>query len=186
MEDLQIIQLYWDRNPDAIPATSEKYGAYCHAISYNILGIDADAEECVNDTWFHAWNAMPPHRPSLLSAFLGKITRNLSLSRYKMTHAQKRGGGEMTLVLEELSECVSGGESAEDTADRHALVEALQSFLDGLPPKKRALFVRRYWHTERISSLAKAFGMTENHVSVTLNRLRAQLKNYLTERGFSV
>ena len=112
MDDAQIVQLYWDRNEQAIHATSDKYGNYCTSIAKNILGNQEDAEECVNDTYLNAWNAMPPHRPSILSAFLGKITRNLSFNRYKHNTADKRGGGEIPAVLEELSDLVSGKDDA--------------------------------------------------------------------------
>ena len=108
MDDNDIIQLYWDRNEQAIRITSDKYGHYCKAIARNILNNEEDAEECVNDTWLHAWNAMPPHRPSLLSTFLGKITRNLSFDLYRKMHRKKRGESQMDAVLDELEECVSG------------------------------------------------------------------------------
>lgn len=107
MDDNGIIQLYWDRNDQAIGATSEKYGRYCKAIAKNILNNEEDAEECVNDTYLNAWNAMPTHWPEQLAAFLGKMTRNLSFNKYKRSHAEKRGGGEITLVLDELTDCVS-------------------------------------------------------------------------------
>ena len=109
MDDAAIVRLYWDRNEQAIPATAEKYGSYCTAIARNILGSPEDAEECVNDAYMQAWNAMPPHRPSILSAFLGKIVRNLSLNRYRRNMADKRGGGEAPAVLEEIGELVSAG-----------------------------------------------------------------------------
>lgn len=108
MDDAKIVQLYWDRNEQAIPATADKYGRYCTSIANNILGNNEDAEECVNDTYLNAWNSMPPHRPSILSTFLGKIVRNLSFNRYKHNTADKRGGGELPVVLEELSDLVSG------------------------------------------------------------------------------
>lgn len=108
MDDANIVQLYWDRNEQAIPATADKYGSYCTSIAKNILGNNEDAEECVNDTYLNAWNSMPPHRPSILSTFLGKIVRNLSFNRYKHNNADKRGGGELPVVLEELSDLVSG------------------------------------------------------------------------------
>ena len=108
MDDAKIVQLYWDRNEQAIPATADKYGRYCTSIANNILGNNEDAEECVNDTYLNAWNSMPPHRPSILSTFLWKIVRNLSFNRYKHNTADKRGGGELPVVLEELSDLVSG------------------------------------------------------------------------------
>ena len=119
MDDAQIVQLYWDRNEQAIRATADKYGNYCTSIAKNILGNQEDAEECVNDTYLTAWNAMPPHRPSILSTFLGKITRNLSFNRYKHNTADKRGGGEMPAVLEELSDLVSGKDNVEQAFDQN-------------------------------------------------------------------
>lgn len=186
MEDSRIVQLYWDRDPRAIDASAEKYGLYCAAIAWNILGSTEDAEECVNDTWLHAWGSMPPQRPRVLSAFLGRITRNLSLNRYKGRAAQKRGGGELPAVLEELAECVSGGEDVEQAVDRQELAKAIHGFLAALPREKRELFICRYWYTESIPGLARRFGMKENAVSVALNRLRKKLRAYLTERGFEL
>ena len=186
MEDSRIVDLYWARDEQAIPATVEKYGSYCTSIAGNILESREDAEECVNDTWLRAWNAMPPHRPGILSTFLGKITRNLSLNRYEKNRADKRGGGETLLVLDELAECVSGTDSTEQAADRRELVRAINAFLASLPPKKRRIFVCRYWYFDSVSAIAGRYGMTETHVSVTLHRLRTQLRDYLTERGFDI
>jgi RNA polymerase sigma-70 factor (ECF subfamily) len=118
MDDLKIVQLCWDRDEQAIPATADKYGSYCTAIAKNILGNNEDAEECVNDTYLNAWNSMPPHRPSVLSTFLGKITRNLSFNRHKHNTADKRGGGELLAVLDELADCVSGKEDMEQEFNR--------------------------------------------------------------------
>jgi RNA polymerase sigma-70 factor (ECF subfamily) len=186
MDDEQIVQLYWDRDEGAIPATSEKYGSYCTVIAKNILGNHEDAEECVNDTYLSAWNAMPPQRPSVLSTFLGKITRNLSLNRYKHNTAEKRGGGEAAAVLDELLGLVSDTDSVEREIDRRELVNAMDAFLGTLPQKKRALFVCRYWYFDSISAIASRFGMTENNVSVSLNRIRLKLRDYLLERGFEL
>ena len=186
MEDAEIVQLYWDRDQRAIPATAEKYGAYCTAIARNILGSPEDAEECVNDAYLQAWRAMPPHRPKLLSAFLGKLTRNLSLNRCRQNAAGKRGGGEAAAVLEELEELVSGRDDVEQEVHRRELVAAIDAFLAGLPAGRRELFLCRYWYFDRVSDLAVRFGMSENHVSVTLSRLRLKLRNYLLERGFDL
>lgn len=186
MDDSWIVKMYWDRNQDAIPATSEKYGAYCTTIARNILESEEDVEECVNDTWLGAWNSMPPHRPNLLSAFLGKITRNLSFNRHKRNGAEKRGGGELPLVLEELGECVSGRESVEGEVDRKELLEAINGFLARQSPQNRAIFVCRYWYADRVKDIAARFGMTENHVSVTLTRLRRRLLECLTKGGFEL
>ena len=139
MEDARIVQLYWNRDQAAISQTAAKYGGYCTSIARNILGNAQDAEECVNDTYLNAWNAMPPHRPSILATFLGKITRNLSFNRYKRQHAEKRGAGELPLVLEELGECVSGREDVEQEIVYHELVKALEAFLQTLSVKKRRI-----------------------------------------------
>ena len=184
MEDSKIVQLYWNRDEQAIGATADKYGRYCASIARNILGNREDAEECVNDTYLYAWNAIPPHRPGILSTFLGKITRNLSFNRYQYNTADKRGGGETAAVLEELLDIVSDGEGPEQTMEYRELVKAIDSFLAGLPAQKRRIFVCRYWYFDSVSDIASQFQMTENNVSVTLNRIRAQLRDYLMEGGF--
>lgn len=186
LEDKEIVRLYWDRSQEAIPATSEKYGNYCMSIAQNILGNREDAEECVNDTYLNAWNGIPPHRPAVLSTFLGKITRNLSYNRYKYNRTDKRGGGELPVVLDELAECVSGNNEVEQEIDRQELVHTINAFLNTLSPKKRSIFICRYWHTASISDIAKRHGMKEGAVSMTLNRLRQKLHNYLLERGYEL
>jgi len=186
MEDHAIIQLYWDRDDRAIGATSEKYGRYCTSIAKNILGSDEDAEECVNDAYWNAWNAMPTRWPERLGPFLGRITRNLSFNRYRRGLAEKRGGGELALVLDELADCVSGADDVEGALDRRELVKAIDSFVGELPGKKRSVFVRRYWYAEPVSKIAADDGLTQGGVSKALERMRKQLKAYLTERGFEL
>ena len=186
MDDNGIIQLYWDRNDQAIRATSEKYGHYCKTIAKNILNNEEDAEECVNDTYLNAWNSMPSHWPEQLVTFLGKITRNLSFNKYKHDHAEKRGGGEITLVLDELTDCVSDVDNVEQMFDRQELVITINSFVRSLSSEKRNIFVRRYWYADSISDIASDYGMLQGTVSKTLERTRKQLKAYLTERGFEV
>lgn len=186
MDDNGIIQLYWDRNDQAIRATSEKYGHYCKTIAKNILNNEEDAEECVNDTYLNAWNSMPSHWPVQLVTFLGKITRNLSFNKYKHDHAEKRGGGEITLVLDELTDCVSDVDNVEQMFDRQELVITINSFVRSLSSEKRNIFVRRYWYADSISDIASDYGMLQGTVSKTLERTRKQLKAYLTERGFEV
>ena len=133
MEDEKIISLYWERDERAITESAGKYGRYCSSIAMNILKSEPDAEECVNDTWLRAWNAMPPHRPSVLSVFLGKITRNLSFDRYKSLHRQKRGGGQIDMVLDELSEIVSGQSDPAETVMQEELQAEINRFLSSLP-----------------------------------------------------
>ena len=186
MDDASIVRLYWERNEDAIPATEEKYGSYCSAIAGNILGNREDAEECVNDTYLKVWNAIPPHRPVSLSAFLGRITRNLSLNRYRQNKSEKRGGGQTAAVLEEICGIVSDGDGTQQELDRRELLRAIDSFLAAVPDEKRKIFVRRYWYFDSVSQIALRFGKKENNVSVILNRLRLKLKKYLLERGFDL
>ena len=186
MDDIKIVQLYWDRNEQAIPATTDKYGNYCTSIAKNILGNYEDAEECVNDTYLNAWNSMPPHRPSILSTFLGKITRNLSLNRYKHNTADKRGGGQAIVVFDEIAELVSDTDSVEQEINRKELIRAIDDFLDRLPTDKKKIFVCRYWYFDSVSDIANRFGMKENNVSVMLSRLRLKLHKYLLERGFEL
>ncbi len=186
MDDEKIIQLYWDRDEQAIPATDNKYGNYCRSIAKNILGNNEDAEECVNDTYWNVWNAIPPHRPNLLSAFLGKITRNLSLNRYRRNTADKRGGGALSAVLDELGDLVSGSDAADQAFNAKEIVHAIDAFLDTLSPEKRSIFISRYWGTESISVIAARYGMKQTAVSMSLKRTRQKLHNYLSERGFEL
>ena len=184
--DEGIVNLYWDRNEAAITETDLKYGRYCFSISYNILSNKEDSDECVNDTYNAAWNSMPPQRPVILSAFLGKIVRNISLNRYKEITAQKRGGNQMELILDELGEIASDMPGPDDRVIQTQLVKAINEFLTGLPAEKRIMFVRRYWYADDIGAIAKRMGMSANNVSVEIRRVRLKLRGYLIERGFDV
>ena len=184
MEDSKIVDLYWQRSEQAIHETKNKYENLLYSVAKNIIFTHEDAEECVNDTYLSAWNSIPPTRPTILSAFLGKITRNLAFNKYKHNHVMKRGSGEIAVVLDELAECVSGLEDVEQEIDRRELIAEINSFLDTLSPKKRNIFICRYWYSDSIPSIAKRYEMTESNVSVTLNRLRSKLKEYLSERGY--
>lgn len=182
MEDCAIIDLYWARNPEAISRTSEKYGNYCRAVARNILPDRRDADECVNDTWLNAWNAMPEDRPSLLAQYLGKITRNLALSRWRNSRAEKRGRGELPLVLDELSECVSASDTLQ-ALEAAELEEAVNRFLHSLPERECNLFLRRYWFAESAAKIAKRYGMRENTVRTILFRSRKKLQCFLEKEG---
>ena len=186
MEDIDIIQLYFDRNEQAIPETAQKYGRYCTTIAVNILGSSEDAEECVNDTYMNTWDSIPPHKPERLSAFLGKIVRNLSINRLSYNTAEKRGGGELSAVLDELAECVSGSESIERELERKELVREIDSFLGALSPLKRSIFICRYWYSDSVADIARRYSMKENAVSMVLSRLRIKLRRHLTERGYEL
>ena len=182
MEDKQIIDLYWERAEDAIRETSAKYGRLCQYIAQNILSSPEDSEECVNDTWLNAWNAMPENRPGLLAPFLGKITRNLAFTRWRAGHTEKRGRGELPLVLDELTECISPSNThqAIETAE---LEEAVNRFLRTLPERECNVFLRRYWFTEPMADIAKRYGMREATVRSSLFRCREKLRRYLEKEG---
>ncbi|MBQ8921277.1 MAG: RNA polymerase sigma factor [Oscillospiraceae bacterium] len=186
MEDHEIVRLYFERDERAISETAAKYGAYCTKIAVNILSSREDAEECVNESWLHAWNAIPPHRPRILATFLGKIVRRLSFNRYQFLHAEKRGGCEVSAVLDELAEIVSDGESAEDSVIRRELIAQINAFLRSLPEEKRRMFLRRYWYSDSIAEIAARFGKRENAVSAALSRMRKELRAYLQERGYEL
>ena len=184
--DAEIIKLYWERDQQAIQLTAEKYEPYCSRIAQNILQDPGDAEECVNDTWLGAWNSMPPQKPQVLAAFLGKLTRNLAINRYRHNTAQKRGGGQAVMVLEELGDLVSGADTVAQEIDRRELVSAINAFLSTLPAEKRSIFLRRYWYFESVADIAVKFGMNENQVSVLLYRLREKLRKHLEKGGFTL
>lgn len=184
MEDSQIIELYWQRNTDAISETSEKYGTYCFSIAENILYSAEDSRECVNDTWLCAWNAIPPQRPAILRLFLAKITRNLSFDRFRSKKAEKRGGGELPLVLDELEECLDSGTNVEAAYESRELEEFVRQFVRALPKRERDLFVRRYFFTEPVAAAAKRYGLTENNAAVILSRTRKKLKDELRKGGY--
>ena len=186
MEDKQIVQLFWDRNEQAIQESSIKYGNYCRSIARNILQSEEDVKECVKDTWLNAWNAMPPHRPSVLPTFLGKLTRNLSFDRYRKLHRDKRGGHTIDLVLDELEELVSGQNDPEKKWQEKELTENINRFLLDQTEEKRTLFILRYWYALDISEIAKRTGLSSNRISVNLNRIRSKLKIFLRERGYEI
>ncbi len=183
MDDQHIIELYWARDEEAIRYTADRYGQYCYAIAYHILSVREDSEECVNDTYLDAWNSMPPHRPNVLSAFLGKITRRIAIDRWREGRAQKRGGGEMALALDELSECVASHSDVTREVETLEVAAGVQRFLNTLPDTERRIFVRRYWHMEPIASLAERFGYGQSRVKSMLHRTRAKLRRYLDEEG---
>ena len=179
MNDTKIIDLYWMRSESAISETAKKYEGYCRSIAFRILHNDQDSEECVNDTWLGAWNAMPPKRPSVLSTFLGRITRNLSLNRWKQYNAEKRGSGEMTVALEELQECVPAPDGVESVLDDMALADALNRFLVSLSPGSQKIFVQRYWYLCSIREIAKNCGVSTSKVKMSLLRSRQDLQKFL-------
>ena len=183
MEDNRIVDLYWARNESAITETASKYGKYCYAIAYNILCDQEDADESVNDTYIGAWNAMPPHRPSILRSFLGKITRRVSLKKWRDSHREKRGGGEVSLALDELSECVPSNVMVEDEIMAAELSKTLNRFIANLPVAERQVFLCRYWYLDSIEQISTNFGFSTSKVKSMLHRTRAKLLSHLKKEG---
>lgn len=183
MDDKKIIELYFDRSEQAISETAKKYGRYCHYIAFHILHNQEDSEECVNDTYLRAWNAIPPKQPERLRTFLGKITRNLSLNKWEKLTAQKRGAGQTEQVLEELMECIPSENNVEKVIEDKFILEILNDFLDKISADKRKLFVRRYFYLSSIKEIARDYGISESKVTVTLFRTRQMLKEVLEKEG---
>lgn len=182
MDDTQIVALYLARDESAIEQTKRKYDGYCRYIAERILPSREDAEECVNDAYLKAWNTIPPQQPQTLSSYIGMLTRQLSLNRYKENHRQKRGGGEVALLLDELAECIAD-RSAGNVADDVMLRDALDRFLGGLKQRDRIVFMRRYWYADTPEHIAKELSMTEQSVNVLLFRTRKKLKQFLEKEG---
>ena len=176
MEDSAIIDLYWAREERALSETDAKYGGYCRSIAHNILKNREDSEECVSDTWLHAWNAMPPQRPSILSSFLGRIRQN----------AEKRGGGSLPLALDELSECVPAPGRVEQALEARELAEAIDRFLRTLPERECSIFLRRYWYVDSVQDIAARYALRENTAKSILFRTREKLRRYLAGEGILV
>lgn len=183
MDDEQIVALYWDRNESAIRETADKYGTYCYSIAYGILYSEEDARESVNDTYLSAWNSIPPHRPHILRTFLGKLTRRLSIDRWRKGHADKRGGGEMPAVVEELSACVAVEGDPVTEAERKLLDEVVSTFIKELGDREQRVFLCRYWYAEPVKGIAGRFGFSEGKVKMMLLRTRRRLHDRLKKEG---
>lgn len=183
MEDSGIVALYWARDEQAVAETAEKYGGRCYAVSYQILRSREDAEECVNDTYVRAWNAIPPQRPGCLGAFVQKIARNLALTAYQAARAQKRGGGQVLALTQELADCVTGNPEA--TVEQAELSRLLDQFLRTLPDRDQYIFLRRYWHADGVEEIAVRCHLAVGTVKSSLYRSRNKLKAYLMERGIT-
>jgi len=184
MDDQQILEYFFRRDEHALTQTEQKYGKLCHSVAMNILGNREDSEECVNDTYLQAWNTIPPERPTLLGAYLCRITRNLAINRYRADRRDKRGGGQTALALEELSECVSDG--AASLSDEVALRQAINAFLHALPDPARTVFVQRYWYVRPVADIAEELGMNESRVKMILHRTRNRLREHLSKEGIQI
>ncbi len=184
LDDHQIIDLFWKRSEQAISETDAKYGGFLYRIAFHALANREDAEESVNDTYLAAWNTMPPHRPAVLMAFLGKLTRRISINRWHAMAAYKRGGGQIPLALEELAECQSGAPNAEEIAIGKESYAALNRFLDRLPETERKVFLRRYFLLDPVAEIAEHFHFSEAKVTSMLHRTRLKLRKAMKEEGY--
>lgn len=181
--DNMIISMFEDRNEQALLETTGRYGTICRSVARNILGTEEDAEECLNDALLGAWNAIPPARPQNFGAYFLTLVRNFALKKYAAARAEKRGGGQMTAALDEISEIISSGENVEHEVDKRAMLNAVTDFLGTLPDNQRNLFVRRYYHASSVTELSEMFGMSESNVKTTLSRIRKQLCDHLRKEG---
>ena len=186
MRDEEIVALYWQRNEDAIRETEQRYGRYLFKIAYQVLADPEDSEESVNDTYLKAWSAMPPHRPGVLSTFLGRLTRQLSIDMFRGRNRKKRQASEYALSLSELEDCVSGKDATEQDVNLHLLSEAIGAYLRTLTPEARNTFVGRYYYMDSLKEVAAYFGMSESRAKSMLYRTRQGLKAYLEQEGFVV
>ncbi|MBR6681339.1 MAG: sigma-70 family RNA polymerase sigma factor [Clostridia bacterium] len=181
MNDERIIELFFERSEQAIKELDNKYGRVCHKVSYNILNDRQDAEECVNDAYLGAWNAIPPAKPDRLLAFICRIVRNVSLKRYERNTAAKRNS-RYDVALQELEDCLASATTVEKEIEERELTEIIESFLGSLSKENRVIFLRRYWFSDTYADIAKQVGLTEKNVSVRLTRIRKELRAYLLER----
>ena len=183
MDDEKIIEMFFARNELALGETERKYGRYCYAVSYRILNSNEDSEECVNDTWLAAWNAIPPKKPDSLRGFLARICRNISLDRLDFLKADKRNQN-VTDAFEELEAFLSGGE--ENIPEEMFIREAVNRFLASLDRKTRIIFMRRYWYFCSIPEIAEGMGISENSVRVTLHRTKLRMKSFFEKEGITI
>lgn len=184
MDDKRIVELFFERNENAIKETEKKYKRLLTYIAKNILVSDEDSEEIVNDAYLCAWSSIPPNKPNNLSAYLGKITRNLALDKLDKQNASKRGGTSVELIYDELENLISSEEGSVN--DQLALKDSLNSFLAGLKKEHRVMFVQRYWYFSTIEEIAKNNGLKENNVKVILSRIRERLKKHLEKEGILI
>lgn len=184
MQDDKIVSLYLKRDETAIRETEKKYSRYLTKIAYNVLADWEDSSECVNDTYLKAWNSIPPHKPELLSIYLGKITRQVSIDALRKRKSKKRQASEYLLTLSELGECLSAGNTTEQDADLHLLSGAINSYLYTLSDEARDIFIGRYYFMDSIREIASYYNMSQSKVKSMLHRIRIGLKKHLEQEGF--
>lgn len=186
MEDSEIIELFWRRDQRAVAEAEGKYGGYCRAIAGRILPSPQDAEECVNDALYRAWQSIPPQRPNSLPAFLGRLTRNLSLDCLRHSSARKRGGGQAELALSELEECIPASGGVEEALEERLLAGCVERFVRSLPGTERRVFLQRYWYLCPVKEVAAQNGMSVSKAASMLFRLRKSLKKFLEKEGITL
>lgn len=186
MEDCRIVELYWQRDEDAIQQTQQKYEHYLTKIAYNILSDWEDSSESVSDTYLKAWNSMPPQKPCILSTYLGKITRQSSIDLFRKRHSLKREASQYAASLSELEDCLSGRETTEDVVELQLLADAISAFLRELPPQPRNAFIGRYYFMDSIKAIAAYYGMSQSKTKSMLYRTRLKLREHLEKEGFSL
>lgn len=184
MEDKKIIDLYFERNELAIKETDDKYGHYCFSVAYNILFSREDSEECVSDTWHRAWNLIPPNRPNKLKYYLAKITRQIALNLFRKLSADKRGGLEAVLVYEELDNYLASNNDPQKEFAKNELANFINNFLKKLNERERNILIRRFFYMESVKKIADMYLLSENNVSVILNRVKKSLKENLEKEGY--
>ncbi len=181
IDDEKIIEMFFERSEQGIRELDIKYGKICHNFSYNILNSRQDAEECVNDAYLGAWNAIPPARPNPLLSYIIKIVRNVSLKVYWRKKAAKRSG-HYTIALQEIENCIADNKTVEDEIEDRELARIIEEFLDTLTLENRVIFMRRYWFADSCKDIAEFVGLSEKNISVRLTRIREKMKQYLIER----
>lgn len=184
MEDTEIITLLMDRRESALDEIIRRYGRLLKAFAGRILPTVQDAEECVNDALLDIWNTIPPKHPTSLASYAAMLTRRRAVDRIRRLTAKKRGGGVYLVALDELEDCIPGGDAFDE--DKDALREAINSFLDDLSAEDRLIFMGRYFALESIDSLATGNNVTKNTINIRLTRMRKKLKNKLDERGITI
>lgn len=183
MEEVKIVEMFWKRDESAIAAVKTQYGSYCYGIAWRILQNREDAAECENDAYLRIWETIPPNRPQKFATYLGAVTRRLALDRWRKDHAEKRGGGQVALSLEELSECVPAGSRVEQTAENAETAAVISAFLRTLPRIECDVFLRRYWYLDSIEQIAHRYGFSQSKVKMTLKRTRDKLRAVLEKEG---
>lgn len=186
MQDERIVELYWQREEDAIKETEQKYSHYLYKVAYNILADREDSKESVNDTYFSAWNSMPPNKPVVLSTYLGKLTRRISIDIFRKKNRQKRKASEYAISLEELEECLTEGDATMENVDARLLAQAINRFLRELPEEARNTFIGRYYFLDSVKEVAKYCSMSESKAKSLLYHTRAGLKTYLEKEGYQI